>query len=209
MQAVEQAATIESLQTQMSALQGQQNDLKQSLESDKATIANITAQRAALLIKDDAASLTKVLELEQMLVDLKRSAEAAQLRFDALTPQITDVQQPLLVLQQKAMENYRIQKTEELSQEAARLAHNKIALWRAGCRAAYDEAKFHAEIVPSAGLLPHQISQVRQVSLDAFDHTGEVVWNEHWDPASASFLAGLTIAPICPPDSAKDLEVLK
>ena len=209
MQAAEQAATIEGLRTQLSALQGQQNDLKQSLESGKVTIDSVIAQRAALLIKGDAASLTKVLELEQTLVDLKRSAEAAQLRFDALTPQITDVQQPLLVLQQKAMENQRIQTTEELSQEAARLAHNKIALWRAACRAAYDEAKFHAEIVPSAGLLQPQISQVRQVALDAFDRMGGVVWNEKWTAASTSFLAALTISPICPPDSAKDLEVLK
>jgi prefoldin subunit 5 len=209
MQVVEQAATMESLQAQMNQLQARWSEAWEGRNAAEAQIKSVTAQHEELLIKGDDASMAEAEKLEATLKDLTRTFQACELRIKALKPQIADVQQPLLALQQKAAEVERVQKTEELSQEAARLAHNKIALWRQACRAAHAEAVFHAQTVPGAGLLPHEVSQVRQVALDAFDHTGEVVWNEKWTPASASFLAGLTIAPMCPPDSAKDLEVLK
>jgi len=209
MQAVEQAATIQSLQTQFDQLQAQWSEASKGFDATKAQVASVTEQRKALLIKGDDASMAEAEKLEVTLKDLGRTHEACELRLEALKSQLADVQQPLMVLQQKAVEAQRAQKAEELSQEAARLAHNKIALWRQACRAAYAEAVFHAQTVPNAGLLPNQISQVHQVSLDANDRTGGVVWNEKWTGANASFLAALTIAPICPPDSAKDLEVLK
>ena len=208
MQAVEQVATIESLQAKLNDLQAQQSEARQGFEMAKAGIASLSEQRKSLLIKGDAASLAEAVKLEGTLKDLARAQEACQFRIDAFTPQITDVQQPLLALQQKAAESQRIQKTEELSQEAARLAHNKIALWRQACRAAHAEAVFHAQTVPAAGLLPRQISQVQQVGLDATDRTGAVVWNEKWESVNP-FTGTLAIQSAQPPDAVKDLEVLR
>jgi prefoldin subunit 5 len=207
MQVVEQAATIESLQARLSELQIQQNDAQQGLESAKAGIANLSESRKSLLIKGDATSGASVVKIEATLVDLERSKEAYQFRLDALTSQITEVQGPLLVLQQKAMENQRIQKTEELSQEAARLAHNKHALWRAASRAAFAEAEFHAKAVPTAGVSQSQQAQIRQVAIDAHDHRGDA-FNEKWARGFV-FVANLTVEPLCPPDDLRHLEVLK
>jgi chromosome segregation ATPase len=207
MQAVEQVATIESLQAKLNELQAQQSEARQGVDAAKVGIASLSEQRKSLLIKGDAASLAEVLKLEATLKDLGRTQEACQFRFDALASQITDVQQPLLALQQKAMENQRIQKTEELSQEAARLAHNKHALWRAASRAAFAEAEFHAKVVPTAGVSQSQQAQIRQVGIDAHDHRGDA-FNEKWARGFV-FVANLTVEPLCPPDDLRHLEVLK
>jgi len=209
MQTTVAVETLESVNAKLTDLRGQQKTLQSSLDRLAERAGNISAQRRALLLKGDATTGNQVETLEHALADLSREGESLQLRIDALTAPIQAAEAERVEMAQQAWAAECIRKTEELTRESERLAHNRCGLWRAACRAAYDEAEFHSKVMEASGLSQQQKALVHEVAKDIFDRTGGAVWNERWEKVAVHFTGLLTIQPMKAPDELRHLENLK
>ena len=137
--------TLERVTATLGELRSKHAGLLHELQGATQEVASLRTLREKFLVMastGDGAAARHVLELEQKLLEAGRTVEGLQLRLDALAGPIQAAEVEWRELAQQAATAECARKTEELTQEAERLAHNKIALWRAACRASFDESAF-------------------------------------------------------------------
>ncbi len=200
--------TLERVTATLAELRSKHAGLLHELQGATQEVASLKTLREKFLVMastGDGAAARHVLELEQKQLEAGRTVEGLQLRLDALAVPIQASEAEWTELAQQAATAERARKTEELAQEAERLAHNKIALWRAACRASFDESAFHAQVQATSGLSQQQRAQIRSAGLNVFDLSKASIYNEAWE-RGVTFTGTLTILPLRPPEELRYLE---